>query len=102
MAGERSLSEYVRQRLFDNAANSKSVPSAHNGRLSPQSRQRLLGQILMRLGMLDAIRNVNVLAEAVQSGLIDASPELVTELDALQSELQTLRLDLLKALGLRP
>jgi len=55
----------------------------------------------MRLGRLDTTKNINLLVDGIQSGLIDASPEAIAMLSELHQEIQALRQDLLKALGLR-
>lgn len=100
-AGERSLSNYVRSHLFSRTSDFENSNNSES-RLSPQMRQKLLAQILMRLGSLDTVHNVNELMQAIQTGLIDASPEFANTLASMAAELKTLRHDLLKALGLRP
>jgi len=101
MAGKQSLSEYVRSQLFNDANDSDSSYTDET-RLSPQTRQKLLAQILMRLGKLDTVHNVNLLMQALKSGLIDTSPQLIIALEAVHGELKALRQDLTKSLGLRP
>lgn len=101
-AGDLSVSEYVRRQLF--SVNSTSISAVGNEhiRLSPQNRQKILVQILARLGQYDAFSTLNNLLAALQSGLIDTSPEMISSLKSVQAELSALRADLLKALGLRP
>jgi len=101
LAGSLSVSEYMRRQLFGDVANVKSE-NASEMRLTPQARQKLLAQILMRLGQLDTVKNVNLLIESIETGLIYVSPEVLSEFSALHREIQNLRQDLLKALGLRP
>ena len=100
-AGKLSLSEYVRRRLFNDGIIAENSDDTEP-RLTPQMRQKLLAQILMRLGKLDMVHNVNTLMNGLQSGLMDTSPELYAALEAVHRELKTLRHDLLIALGLRP
>ena len=100
LSGELSVSEYVRRQLFCGSATAK-CENTSDMRLTPQARQRLLAQILMRLGQLDTIKNTNLLIEGIKTGLIDVSPEVLSEFSALHREIQNLRQDLLKALGLR-
>ncbi|MEO1749144.1 MAG: hypothetical protein AAFR27_11115 [Pseudomonadota bacterium] len=103
LAGHLPLSTFVRQRLFGGEGWSESAKRPHLiARLSAQQRQRLLAQILLKLGQLRCVDNVNETLAAIQSGLIEASPEACTSLDALTRELTTIRVELLKALGLRP
>lgn len=100
-AGKSSLSEYVRRQLFSDGAITEFADHMEL-RLTPQMRQKLLAQILMRLGKLDIVHNVNTLMNGFQSGLIENSLELCATLEAVHQELKALRHDLLKALGLRP
>ncbi|MBL4761034.1 MAG: hypothetical protein JKY80_09385 [Mariprofundaceae bacterium] len=100
-AGKISLSEYVRRRLFMDGAITEFADHIES-RPTPQMRQKLLAQILMRLGKLDMVHNVNTLMNGLQYGLIETSPELCAALEAVHRELKALRHDLLKALGLRP
>ena len=100
-ADKLSLSAYVRRQLFSDELNPE-ISGNIEARLTPQMRQKLLAQILMRLGRLDLVQDVNTLLNGVQSGLIEPSPELCTALEAVHGELKALRHDLLKALGLRP
>ena len=100
-AGEGSLSKYVRSQLFAITSDYKNSNNSES-RLSPQMRQKLLAQILIRLGSLDSVHNANELMQAIQTGLIDASPEFANTLASMAVELKKLRHDLLKALGLRP
>ncbi|WP_040616469.1 hypothetical protein [Roseibium sp. TrichSKD4] len=100
-AGGLSVSEYVRRQLFSVNRAEIAATQCHNDRLSPLNRQKLLVQILTQLGQRDAFSTLNDLLSALQSGLIDASPELMGSLNAVQAELSLLRSDLLKALGLR-
>lgn len=101
--GDLSLSAHIRKRLFSNRLSAFNGTTSDCGqRLTPQMRQKLLAQILMQLGKLETVHNVNSLLNALQSGLIEASPELCVALEALHVEIKTLRHELLKALGLRP
>jgi len=101
LAGNLSVSEYVRRRLFSESVEADLFGSGET-RLTPQARQKLLAQILIRLGKLDNVKNVNLLIEALQTGLIDASGETSAALNALHQEIEQIRHTLLKALGLRP
>jgi len=100
LAGDLSVSEYVRRQIFGVTAATK-CENASEMRLTPQARQKLLAQILMRLGRLDTTKKINLLMDGVQSDLVGISPEAITTLTALDQEIKALRQDLLKALGLR-
>lgn len=98
-AGERSISDYVRSKLFEDGA-PQAAPQT--GRLSKHQRQKLMAQTLIRLGELQTPRHLGALTEAIQAGLIDADSELIECINTLTGEFRALRLDLLKALGQRP
>ena len=102
-AGQLSLSDYMRHRLFSDVL--EEPPDSGNqlkARLSPQMRQKILAQILIQLGQSGVLNEVSQTLKAIRTGLINTSPEFTVTLNTLQDELQSLRLDLLKALGLRP
>jgi len=102
-AGEASISQHIRKMLF-NSSNEliNATLSLSEQRLSPQSRQRVLAQILVLLGQLKAANEVSETLEAIRIGLIEPTPEFLSSINALNAELQSLRFELLKALGLRP
>lgn len=99
LAGDLSVSEYIRRQLFGRTTTK--CESASEMRLTPQARQKLLAQILMRLGRLDTTKKINLLMDGMQSGLVDVSPDAIAMLSELHQEIKALRRDLLKALGLR-
>jgi len=97
-AGDLALSQYIRNRLFQE----QGWDLNNCGRLSPQSRQKLLAQILIKLGQSGLAQNLSDLTEAARLGVSELSPELHLTLAELTKELREIRLDLIKALGLRP
>jgi hypothetical protein len=100
-AGDMPLSEYVRGQLFG-AQNKNVVSAPTTQRISPAERQRLLAQILVRLGEMKTAQHLGGLVDAIRSGITDADPELISSIKKLRGEFKTLRFELLKALGLRP
>lgn len=102
-AGKISLSEFIRAQLFKTKISVMDDSLlVQEQRLTPQARQKMLAQILLKLGQLQSVNEVGELLTAIKLGLIDASPELTTSVEGLHQEIQSLRNDLLKALGLRP
>jgi len=95
------VSDYVRQNLFSDYQIAQLPDSNTYKRLSPAERQKLLAQILVRLGKLDVTKNINLTLEAIQNGFVDISPDALEALHATKAELSALRQDLLQALGLR-
>lgn len=102
-AGDSSISEYIRKALFRPLCEpATKAATDFELRLTPQSRQKILAQILVHLGQLKAANEVSEMLAAIKLGLVDASPEFSTSVNTLHAEIQCLRLELLKALGLRP
>ena len=102
-AGETSISQHIRKMLFNSSNELMNGTSlVDEQRLSLQSRQRVLAQILVLLGQSKAANEVSETLEAIRIGLIEPTPEFLSSINALNAELQNLRFELLKALGLRP
>jgi hypothetical protein len=92
-AGQRSLSDYIRARLFNGASRSRNVPT-------PTTNARQLAHILAALGQSELAPCLKGLLEAARIGALPVTPE--TE-DALQSACRAtiqMRADLIKAIGL--
>jgi|OM-RGC.v1.026554195 hypothetical protein len=98
-AGGLSLSEFIRARLFGEAV---TASFDFDDRLSPEVRQKMLAQILAKLGESDAGKPLAELAELARLGLLQMSTEEQLILKTAISDLHELRLDLIKALGMRP
>ena len=98
-AGALTLSEYIRARLFGEA-----VTGAfdYEERLTPEARQKMLAQILAKLGESGSGKSLSELAELARLGLLQMSPDEQQALSDAIADLRELRRDLLKALGTRP
>lgn len=92
-----SLSRHIRARLFDGFDS-----GVGEMRLSPETRQKLLAQILARLGQMGIAISLSELAELARLGLLDMTPEAERALLDALGDLRDLRRDLLIALGKRP
>lgn len=100
-AGSLSLSAYIRSRLFG-AQPKPDLPLAPEMRLSPGERQKLLAQLLARLGGLRIGPSLAELAHAARIGALPLTPEVLAELRAACAEVRLIRTTLLRALGLKP
>lgn len=94
------LSRYIRVRLFDGIG--VDVGHGDEHRLSPADRQKLLAQILARMGQSGLPASLAELAELARLGLLPLEADAAATLSDARDELKALRLDLLRALGLRP
>lgn len=96
-AGGRSLSSYVRTRLFEDgtrrrASSSRTVVIDH----------KALVRVLGAMGRSPAIGTLKGVLAACDEGAILLRPEAEAALRSACSHIHAMRLDLLKALGLRP
>lgn len=96
-AGGRSLSSYVRSRLFDDgprrrASSSRAVVSDH----------KALARVLGAMGRSPAIGTLKGVLAACDEGAILLGPEAEDALRSACATIESMRLDLLKALGLKP
>lgn len=96
-AKAQSISAYIRARLFD----STDEPAASE-RLSPAARQRMLAQILARLGQSDMRRSLTDLAEAARLGALPLTPDVLADIHGACAAIMEMRTALIRALGLKP
>ncbi|MEP1572779.1 hypothetical protein [Roseibium album] len=102
-AGKMPLSDYVRARLFGGSEDSKSETSANMPvRLSAKERQRLLAQILAKLGETSALLSLTEISEAARLGLLTMSPDVLARLNEACADINVIRLMLVKSLGKSP
>ncbi|MEP5730122.1 MAG: hypothetical protein ABJL67_12220 [Sulfitobacter sp.] len=99
-AGGLPLSRYIRIKLFH--SDTPATPTLDGTRLSPHSRQKLLAQILASLGRSGIAASLAELTELARLGLLPDDGELPKLLTSAREEFAGLRIDLLRALGLRP
>lgn len=92
-AGTRTLSAYIRHRLFDVQAPRRQV------RL-PSRDVRLLAQILASLGQSEIAGNLGELSRAAQTGTLIMTPENEAALQSACDGVAAMRSDLIHGLGL--
>lgn len=97
-AGDLPLSTYARDRLFSDDCSEAACAT----RLSALERQKMLSKLLMRIGALNLEARLSDLTAQLNTGAFENERTILDELEQLQSEVTALRLDLLRALGLRP
>lgn len=92
-AGKRTLSEFVRERLFGEAVNYRQTRN-------PKSDARLLAQLLARLGQSEIAANLRDLDRAVQMGTLPVTPDVEKALRLACADVAEIRARLIRALGL--
>lgn len=97
LRGNKSLSAYIRERLFGDAA----APRKKGG-TSPVKDAEALGRVLGALGQSRLASNLNQLAKAVNSGSLPVTPETESDLATACQDVAAMRADLLRALGKSP
>jgi len=95
-AGNRSVNGYIRQKLFGDAVDPKSV------RRSPSMDREALAKALGALGQSRLSSNLNQIAKAANIGALPVSAELIAELNRACADIQAMRRDLIVALGIKP
>lgn len=92
-AGE-SLSAYVRDRVFDTSRRAKASYSIQD--------QQALARVLRALASSNLALDLEAIAEASSAGELPVTDALAARLELACSDVAVMRLDLIKALGLRP
>ncbi len=92
-AGRRSLSDYVRARLFDKEIRARRVHI-------PKNDARELAQALAKLGQSELAGSLRELRDAARTGALPVTPETEKALLAACDAVYQLRCELMRALGL--
>ena len=95
-AGDLPLGQYIRQQMLGEKA-AKRKPYGKK----PVKDHKALGQVLAELGRSRLANNLNQLAKAVNSGSLPVTPETENNLRDACKEVQRMRDDLVRALGLK-
>lgn len=95
-AGAMPLASYIKSVvLADNA------PTYRKRRKAPEAEQRLLAEILARLGQTRHANNLNQIAKHLNQGTLIVDEELAADLTAAIAEGAWMRATLMAALGVR-
>lgn len=104
-AGAKSLSAYIKSRLFPAGVTAVGAPSAsahwHKAGRSVEDHQAL-AQLLTLLGASRLSQNVNQLAKAANCGTLGVGDEVEADLHVACTEIAAMRHLLLIALGMKP
>ena len=96
-AGSKPLGTYAREKLLDGAQTPrKTIPR------KPKVDYELLGRILGLLGECELTSLICLLAVAAESGSVVLDEEANVQVKEACTDIQEIRLILIKALGLRP
>lgn len=96
-AGSMPLSSYVKSVVF-----AEDAPRYRKQRRSPVADQRLLAEILARLGASRTANNLNQIAKHQNQGTLIVDEELETDLKRAVAEVAWMRVTLMEALGIKP
>lgn len=99
-AGETPLATYIKLRLFNNLPDLASFgPRLPGGR--PATDTQLIAKLLAALGASRIANNLNQIAKAVNMGELPLYPEAEADLREACAAVQSMRRDLIAALGLK-
>lgn len=97
-SGREPLGAYIRRRLFEDGMGGTKQDRA-NRRIGVKD-ERALARVLALLGGSRLASNLNQLARAANSGALPVTPELEAALCDACAQVRTLRLEVMRALGL--
>ena len=95
-AGNMPLGSYIKSVVFNDAA-----PKYRKRQKPPVVEQRLLAEILARLGQSRTPNNLNQIAKHLNQGTLVLDEELEADLHQAIAEVAWMRVTLMKALGLK-
>ena len=95
-AGRQPLGGYIKSRLFDGA------PLKRCRKTAPVYDDKQIATVLAVLGRSRLSQNMNQIANATNTGTLDATPELHQEIIDACNEIKMMRHMLIAALGIKP
>ena len=96
-AGKRSMGEYIRSKLFGEAATPRKVK-----RRNPTDADQTNAAQLAGLGQSRLASNMNQIAKAANIGALPVTPDLVRELHQACADIAAMRVALIASLGIKP
>ena len=100
-AGKLSLSAYIRQKLFGDAASPRK-PRYRRKQRRPAMDCQTVARLLGTLGQSELATSMIAIALAAESGALPVTPELSEKLDAACDDIRDMRIALVVALGIKP
>ena len=94
-AGSMPLGAYIKSVVFDDDA-----PKYRKRRTSPPAEQRLIAEVLARLGSTRTASNLNQIAKHLNQGTLVIDEQLAADLHRAVAEVAWMRATLVQALGL--
>lgn len=91
-AGTRTLSSYIRERLFEDDARGRKVQL-------PSYDKQMLGRILATLGQSGVANSLRELSEAARIGALPVSPETEQSIASVCAAIDSMCCSLIRALG---
>ncbi|WP_298976859.1 hypothetical protein [uncultured Roseobacter sp.] len=95
-AGGMALGAYIKSVVFSDAA-----PKYRKHRVPPVAEQRLLAEVLARLGQSRTASNLNQIAKHLNQGTLVLDEELTADLNHAVAEVAWMRVTLMRALGIK-
>ena len=96
-AGNEPLGSYIRSKAL-----SKKGSYKRKRRKQPVKDQQALSEVLGALGKSNLSNNLNQLARAAHTGSLPVTPDIEHQIDNACADIQWMRKELIKALGLKP
>jgi len=100
LAGDETLSTYVRRKLLGDWASTKRERPAKRQR-KPKGNDTAIAQLLALLGQSRLASNLNQIAKAANMGALPVTPDLEAELKTACEDIGLMRRLLVKALGIK-
>ena len=95
-AGGMALGAYIKSVVFDDQA-----PKYRRRRAAPAADQRLLAEVLARLGGSRTANNLNQIAKHLNQGTLIIDDEVAADLSRAVAEVAWIRVTLMQALGIK-
>jgi hypothetical protein len=95
-AGRKTVSQHTRELL------SLEVKSKAKTRRAPKNDEVMLARILAALGSSNMAASMREIADAARNGALLESPGILLDLQAACLTIKKIRVDLIKALGIKP
>ncbi len=96
-AGSMPLASYIKSVVL-----AEDAPKYRKTKKPPVAEQRLLAEVLAKLGATRSANNLNQIAKAINQGTLYLDDELETDIKTALAEIAWMRVTLMEALGIKP